>query len=318
MPYRLENGEAVEDGFRRCAREQLDTAIGKLTEGVEEDPVEAVHSARKALKKDRSLLRLGRAALESGQRRTEADAFRDVARRLGGMRDSDVMIEALDDLAERFAGQQPKRTFTAIRRFLIAQRDAERQQLVQSGVINDAVGDLQSARLRIDDWRLRSGGWSAIEDGLLRTYRRGERAFHAAQAEPTSENLHDWRKRAKDLWYQLRVLRPLAWHSIGGQVDDAHRLSDLLGDDHDLAVLRATLLASGGEIKADVEPVIALIDHRREQLKIEAFFLGERLYAERPKAFRRRMRRYWSAWRGETEALDARRPAPIDQAASVS
>ena len=318
MAYRLENGEPVADGLRRCAREQVDTAIEELTDGVTEDAVSAVHDARKALKKERSLLRLGRAALDSSERRSEADAFRDVAQRLGGMRDSDVMIEALDDLADRFAGHVPKRSFTAIRRFLVARRDRERQELTESAVIGEAVGDLQSARLRIADWRIRADGWSTVSDGLLRSYRRGRRAFEIARAEPSSENLHAWRKRVKDIWYHFRVLTPIAPHSVKGQTDEAHRLSDVLGDDHDLAVLRATLLRSRGEIKADVDPVIALIGHRRAQLQTEAFFLGERLYAERPKAFRRRMRRYWHAWRAETSAIDAQRPAASTDAADTS
>lgn len=30
-----------------------------------------------------------------------------------------------------------------------------------------------------------------------------------AQAKPSVENLHEWRKRVKDLWYQVRLLTPL-------------------------------------------------------------------------------------------------------------
>jgi hypothetical protein len=92
---------------------------------------------------------------------------------------------------------------------------------------------------------------------------------------------------------------------VGGQADEAHRLSDLLGDDHDLALLATTVAGDESEIKADVDPVIALIEHRRGQLQTEAFFLGERLFAERPSAFRRRMRVYWRAWRAEIHAMDA-------------
>ena len=113
----------------------------------------------------------------------------------------------------------------------------------------------------------------------------------------TVENLHDWRKRAKDLWYHLRLLKPFSPAIIGGHADEAHRLADLLGDDHDLALLRETLLGGGGEVPVDVEAVIGLIEHRRDQLQAEAMQVGERLYAERPKAFRRRMHRYWKATR---------------------
>ncbi len=41
-----------------------------------------------------------------------------------------------------------------------------------------------------------------------------------------------------------------------------------------------------------------LIARRQAELVEEAVALGERLYAEKPKCFRRRMRGYWRAWRG--------------------
>jgi hypothetical protein len=48
----------VPGALRRSAREQLENAISELTDGVKVDTVTAVHDARKALKKERSLLRL--------------------------------------------------------------------------------------------------------------------------------------------------------------------------------------------------------------------------------------------------------------------
>jgi hypothetical protein len=70
---------------------------------------------------------------------------------------------------------------------------------------------------------------------------------------------------------------------------------DALEDD--LGVLRQTL--TGGHIDAavDLDAVVRLIDHRRAELQTEAVQIGKRVYAEKPKAFRRRMRRSWSAGR---------------------
>ena len=56
---------------------------------------------------------------------------------------------------------------------------------------------------------------------------------------------------------------------------------------------------------ADVDAVIDLIDHRREQLQTAAMFAGERVYAERPKAFARRLRRCWHAGRAGVAAAVA-------------
>lgn len=52
-------------------------------------------------------------------------------------------------------------------------------------------------------------------------------------------NLHELRKRTKDLLYELELLCCVWPEMIGPLVEQAHHLTDLLGDDHDLAVLRA-------------------------------------------------------------------------------
>jgi HEAT repeat protein len=87
-----------------------------------------------------------------------------------------------------------------------------------------------------------------------------------------------------------------------GHADEARRLSELLGDDHDLWVLREALTAMAGEIPADLDPLIEAVDERRLWLERDAFLLGERVFAERPAAFVRRIHHYWKAWRAETRA----------------
>ncbi len=62
-------------------------------------------------------------------------------------------------------------------------------------------------------------------------------------------------------------------------------LSDLLGDEHDLAVFRQTLLAAPDDFgsKKDLQLLLGLIDRRRLELQTNARFFGERLYTEKPK-----------------------------------
>ena len=116
-----------------------------------------------------------------------------------------------------------------------------------------------------------------------RTYRRGRAAFKAARRDTTSEHLHAWRKRVKDLWYQQQLLKD-SWPGVmKAQAKEAKKLSKLLGDDHDLTVL--------AEHVEDPE-VHELVAKRRAELLQEARALGRRIYAERPKAFARRCRRY--------------------------
>jgi CHAD domain-containing protein len=314
MAYKLTIDESVRDGIRRCAAEQLDRAVAELSERIAEDPVDAVHNARKAVKKERSLLRLGRGSMPAAQRRRENRALRGAARGLSSARDAEAMIDTLDTLAARDAGQLPESTFRAVRERLEVARDEERSTLVGSALGDRAVGELGAVRVRIDGWALGTGDWSALEPGLRRTYRDGRSALGRARSRRSSESWHAWRKRVKDLWYGQRLLADIAGPVVAGQAKDAHRLADLLGDEHDLGVLRTALRHGQGLVPVDVDAVVGLIDHRRAELRAEALGLGSRVYAEAPSAYLRRMRRSLKAGRAIGRAAAERDPGQLADA----
>ena len=59
----------------------------------------------------------------------------------------------------------------------------------------------------------------------------------AARKAPSAEHMHEWRKRTKDVWHHLQLLEESWQPVIGAVADEAHELSDRLGDEHDLTVL---------------------------------------------------------------------------------
>lgn len=79
--------------------------------------------------------------------------------------------------------------------------------------------------------------------------------------------------------------------------DELDNLATLLGDDHDLATLAHTLQA--GEVSAppsvDTSATLELIALRRGELQPQAQALGQRIYAEKPKAHGRRIGGYLTA-----------------------
>src|SRR5437588_4129525 len=176
MAYKFYADEPVRAAIAGCGREQLDRAIGELSEGINKDPVGAVHNARKAIKKERSLLRLARGAMAPKQRRRENAALRDAARGLSGARDAEVMLATVGDLSDRFAGQLPAKTFDAIRKHLKSRRSRTGDGAAGSALDDRAVQELGAVRLRVDDWKLNQGGWKAIDSGLLRSYKQGRDA----------------------------------------------------------------------------------------------------------------------------------------------
>jgi CHAD domain-containing protein len=311
MAYRFGADESVRHAIRRCAREQLDRAVLELNDETNSDPVDAIHAARKAIKKERSLLRLARGAMPREQRRRENAALRDAARGLSGARDADVMIASISELSDRFAGQLPESAFERTREHLETRRAVQSERGNGSGVDQRVVGELVAVRARVDDWQLRGAGWKALEDGLERSYGRGREAFARARRTREMDDLHAWRKRVKDLWYHERLLAPICGLTVGGHAKELDRLSDLLGDDHDLAVLRQELTRDSTTVAVDLDAVVKLIDHRRAQLQTEALVIGDRVYAETAKAFRRRMRGSWRAGRGLAKASQRQHPAQL-------
>ncbi len=128
------------------------------------------------------------------------------------------------------------------------------------------------------------------------------------------QRMHDWRKRVKDLWYQERLLAPVDGPAVRGQAKDLHRLANLLGDLHDLHVLRGRLTDEPVHVAADVDGIVGLIEHRQAELEGEAFSLGSRIYAEKPGAFVRRMRSAWRAGRALQHVAGQPQPAELAQA----
>lgn len=150
---------------------------------------------------------------------------------------------------------------------------------------------------RIEEWPVTGDDFAVVEPGLLETYRRGRKAMKHARKTGTDIAWHDWRKRAKDHWYHIRLLRNVWKPVLKAREAELDALSDLLGEDHDLAVLDAKLRGLEGIEESHLQPIVHRIEGRRAELKATAERLGDRLYAETPKAFRKRMKRYWKAWR---------------------
>jgi CHAD domain-containing protein len=294
--YTLEPDRPLAAEVRRVARGRLSHALDELR-GAGTDRDEAVHEARKDLKKLRSLLRLVRAEIGDEAYRTENRRLRDAGRRLSGVRDAQVVVEALDGLA----GREEAGAYRGLREVLEARRSSVEQD---RGAREDAVAALEQALRRVADWPLERDGWEALEPGLRRQYRRGRRAMRAALEDPTTEALHEWRKRAKDLWYHLRLLRGAFPAPLDAAAQEAHLLSDHLGDDHDLAVLLETARglpeALGGP--RGLAAFEAALGRRRAELQAEAFALGRRMYAEPAGAFVKRMGAYWRAARPAVRA----------------
>jgi CHAD domain-containing protein len=212
-----------------------------------------------------------------------------------------VRLATLDALVEAAETAPPEVPLRIWRDALVAERDrvvgaADGADTSLDDQVARAAWAIEAGLAAVPALQLKHGGWRLLEPGVDRAYRDGRAALAAVGAKPSAARVHDWRKRAKDLWYQLRLLED-AWPGLlEATVAEVHRLTEVLGDHHDLAVLREDL-ERRPEVGADAAAFTALIEARQATLLDDALALGTRLYAEKPKAFRRRLRGYWRAWR---------------------
>jgi len=295
--YRLTRDEEVAAGLARVAAGRAEKALERLraSSASEIDSAEAIHGARKDMKKLRTVLRLLRDALGEKSYRRENARFRDAARALSGTRDAEVKLATLEALVEHVEGLSED-AVESWRKILDRDREAATNAARDAPTVAAAIAQIEAGLREIESWDLEGNSWKTIGPGLTRTYRRGRKAMKAAEAGDEAD-FHQWRKRAKDLWHELRLLSA-AWPApLEATAEEAHRLSELLGDHHDLAVLRENLRERnlGAE---ETQALSAAIDRHQAELAAEAMSLGRRLYAERPQDFERRLRQYREAWRG--------------------
>lgn len=296
--YRLEKGESPSAGMRRVALGRAEQAGERLRAAERDaDPAARVHGARKDLKKLRAIVKLVRPELGEDRYRAENERYRDAGRLLSASRDAEVKRLTLEALRERF----PHALEPGDEEWLDALRE-ERDLAVETAregaatSLGQAIAMVKRGSAQIAAWPLETDSWKLVGPGIERTYRRGRRAMRRSKEDPEPATMHEWRKRAKDLWYQLRVLQPAVPGRFSEKLDQAKQLAEALGDHHDLALLRDDLVVRDLPT-VDRPAVVAAIAARQDELTAIALDLGERLYAEKPKVFRKEMRRGWEEWR---------------------
>jgi CYTH domain-containing protein/CHAD domain-containing protein len=294
--YRLLADEDAATGVRRVIVGRLEKAADRLREPSDGDALaEAIHGARKDLKKARAALRLVREDLGEATFKRENRELRDAARLLSASRDAEVKLETLERLVEGDVGDAPPGPTALWRAALVADRD--RIVDADADQTEAAVAAIEAVAARAPDWKLHHDGWKLLAPGLDTTYGEGRDAFAALTDAPSVEAVHDLRKRGKDLWYQVRLLRDTWPAVLDPTAEEVHEFTDLLGDHHDLAVLAADL-AGRAEVDAAPRTILReLIEAAQAILLADARRLGERVYAEKPTAFERRLHAYWRAWR---------------------
>jgi len=300
MSYVFEIDGTIEQNVKRILHEQAASALEELT-AVTDDPDDAIHSARKHFKKMRALLRLVRFSVGDDYYKRENVRYRDAGRLLSDVRDAKVMVDTLDNLREFYGDRLAEVTYNRLRNRLVANHEAHAKAAFEDeGLREQAALMVGEGKEQIDSLPI-GDGYRAIAGGLHKVYKRGRNRYEDAYEKLTPESFHEWRKRAKYLWYHIRLLAPVWPALVGPLEEEIHRLTDYLGDAHDYAVLRACIQTQfdGLMDETEAQMMLTLIGARQNALEDAARPLGARIFAQPPGDFVERMGAYWRVWRSE-------------------
>lgn len=297
MAYSFKTADrTVTDGVQRMALAQLTLALEAMDDmALTLD--QKVHATRRRIKKVRALIRLVRPVFPAYE--DENAALREAAKRLSSARDAAVVIETFDRMTAIYADALGGVDIAPVRDRLVAVRRSMSDAEIGVSLL-ESRADLFAMRERVDGWSLKEKEAAAFREGLQKTYRKAVRTLSRSKDTGDFDDLHEWRKWAKTHWLHVRLLKRMWPEGLEPRAAALDRLTDDLGEHHDLSVL-IELLCTGEEgadprVDAFVKGPAA---DRLAQLERDAWELGDDLFAETPKVFARRCAGYWTVWREE-------------------
>jgi CHAD domain-containing protein len=245
----------------------------------------AVHDVRVSGKRIRAWLRLLRDAMGNEAYRRENAVVRDLGQLLRRRRDSEVLIETLDGLAASGSPAFAPDEVARLKALLHVDAEIIAAEVPFADVMIRVREVLFQAHRRIEKMAL---GHGHPERTFRRIWKRARDAYREACDRPDTNSLHEWRKQAKYLRYQLEALKDVWPKRVARWSKILKAQAENLGHDHDLAVL-AEHLTEG--------PQHAEIERLRGGLQDEVLKKARGFYRPRPKAVGRRLTRRWKRWR---------------------
>jgi CHAD domain len=292
MRYRLSIAKPLQKAIPEIVASQLDAAIARLDTA--DGDSAAVHAARKHFKRTRALLSLVEPVADGTAAKTGRKRLARAARKLAASRDAQVAVNTAEALEKECGTGAPARAFSDLISFLKARRDRAEEQL-DAASREIVTGELKRIKTGLLKLGLRHAAMSDLLVSAAKTYRAGRRAMRAALKAGEGEPLHEWRKLAQRHWRHTLLLKDVWPEEAKARVVAARKLCDLLGLHNDLTVMYETIHANKVVFRgpSDVKMLCDCIEAKQKRLLKKAASQGSRLYAEKPKAFARRLRAHW-------------------------
>jgi len=264
--------------IRRLLRSQSAEAVRQL-ESFHIDPEYSVHEARIIFKRIRTLLHLLRRALGKKNFRYFNHAFRDLGIKLSGQRDQWAKLQAINELKSGPTESSQKMAYT------VTPEDVKS--------VEEVLLHLCSLREELNELKIEPKGFKLVKACALEICRDGEASMCLARDTDTDtdEAFHEWRKNAKHLYHFVAILQPINKRELVPLRDEFYTLTQLLGDYHDLTLLKLDTAS-----KHDDELQDKIVSAQRA-IRSKALVTGAKLYRASAKEFIEYLRIHWKAFR---------------------
>ena len=242
----------------------------------------AVHEARKALRRALAILALLSPALPGRERRAIRRVLQGARRGLSGVRDQAVAPATLSHLSLP-AGQRE----TARRVLANAAAELPSQAAIRRLLVTGAARAAAQA-VKLEAALPKGLEWESIEAGLRAAYRAARRARELSRS--SLRWFHAWRRRSKELGYQLQLVARRAGPRVSAIHGEVDRTTASMSAAVDLLMLRAFVGVHSAGVEAGARGALEeLIDRRLLVLVRDARLAGRSTYRAPPRRFAARL-----------------------------
>ncbi|MCU4173706.1 CHAD domain-containing protein [Carboxylicivirga sp. N1Y90] len=291
--FAIDNQEELRDGISRVLNEQyshIEEQI-KITDNIDI----SVHEIRKTLKRVRGVLRLIRYDIGEELYHIENVKCRELARLLSKIRDLHVIISYLAECFEAEEIKVNEGSFIKFIDHLNTQKELALQKIVDNNVFQHISDKASDSKKAIENYPLNNLGPHTIQEGVTKVYQQCLGKMEESQLNLDDHSTHQLRKKVKYLLNQMLLMQEVWPDYFVHYSSSLKTVSDLLGDDHNLAETVAIIQECPDTIliQEEKDKMIKSINNEKSQIHDDVWPLLGKIFTEEPEAFVKRIKSYW-------------------------
>jgi CHAD domain-containing protein len=250
LPFAFQADEKVDRGFVRVL-EELAIHARLLTQNPQGSLSESVHDARVLIKRLRALLWFAGSAFSLSELNRFKSHLRKASHLLAAQRDLVVMRTILEELSRKASKSSDRATLIRIAK---TQDGAQASTGKPDRSLQNAIAIFLATikqLSRISKSKLR---WPSSSERLAQAFLDTAKSGKKALQSGNPVQFHDWRKKAKRLFFQLQLTQAVSGKRMTHTINQVDRLQEKLGDYHDSIIAESRLRK---DLRGEISPRLA-------------------------------------------------------------